>query len=138
MKKQKIEVCLCDQKIFITGDKDAIESMLMNLITNANKYSPENTRTLITTSLSDNQTIIEVRDEGKGIPESDLENIFQPYIRIKDKTSQVTEGTGLGLSIVKHIVEAHNGKIELISEVGKGSTFTLIFPTLKNEEDISN
>jgi two-component system phosphate regulon sensor histidine kinase PhoR len=128
IKNQKIEVNLLYQKVMVDGDAEAIESMLTNLITNASKYSTENTKTTVTTFISENQIAIEIKDEGKGIAESELENIFQPYFRIKEKSSSMVDGTGLGLSIVKHIVEAHNGTIKVESAINKGTTFTIFLP----------
>jgi two-component system phosphate regulon sensor histidine kinase PhoR len=73
-----------------------------------------------------------VRDNGRGISNEDLKNIFEPFKRVKAVEEKMIEGTGLGLAIVKHIMDAHNGRIEVESEPGKGSKFTLWF-LLANE-----
>jgi two-component system phosphate regulon sensor histidine kinase PhoR len=132
MKKQEIDVNLTYEKIFVLGDEQAIESMLVNLITNASKYSPENAKTTVSSSVVENQITIEIKDEGKGIAENELEKIFQPYFRIKEKSTSMVDGTGLGLSIVKHIVDAHKGKIQVESTLDKGTAFRITFPLLNN------
>ena len=70
---------------------------------------------------------IEVKDEGRGISDEDLKQIFEPFKRVKSVETKKIEGTGLGLAIVKHIMDAHQGKVEVESEIGKGSKFTLWF-----------
>ena len=71
---------------------------------------------------------LSVEDEGIGINNKDLKNIFNPFFRTDSLEVRRTGGAGLGLSIVKHIMDAHNGKIEVQSEIGKGSRFILLFP----------
>jgi len=112
----------------ITADKDAVEEAMMNILSNAIKYSEQNTSVTVSTFKRNSYTCFKVTDEGIGISESDLKNIFNPFFRTKDKDIIKAEGTGLGLSIVKHIVDAHGGKIEVESKPGKGTTFTLLFP----------
>ena len=77
-------------------------------------------------------------DEEKGITEDKLTNFFEPFFRIKEEASSLVEGTGLGLTIVKHIMDAHKGKIEVNSTPGNGSIFTLLFPLVSNEKNINN
>lgn len=132
MKNQEIELNLLKQKVYFDGDAEAIESMLINLITNASKYSPEYTKTTVAMFVIENQIVIEIKDEGKGIAENELENIFQPYFRIKEKSSSMVDGTGLGLSIVKHVIDAHKGKIKVESTLGKGTKFIITLPALNN------
>ena len=72
------------------------------------------------------------RDEGIGIPFEKITEIFEPYSRVKSNATLHAGGTGLGLAIVKHIMDAHKGKIEVLSRVGEGSTFSLTFPLFKN------
>jgi signal transduction histidine kinase len=71
---------------------------------------------------------IVIEDNGRGIPADQLKNIFEPFQRVKSEEIKNIEGTGLGLAIVKHIMDAHQGKIEIASEFGRGSKFTLCFP----------
>jgi signal transduction histidine kinase len=80
----------------------------------------------------DHRAFVEVKDQGRGIPEEDLKYIFEPFKRVTTQESRKIEGTGLGLAIVKHIMDAHHGQIEVESEVGTGSKFKLWF-SLANE-----
>jgi signal transduction histidine kinase len=72
--------------------------------------------------------VVNVKDEGAGIADEDVKNIFDPFFRTKNTKIVKAEGTGLGLAIVKHIIDAHNGKIDVKSEISKGSTFSISFP----------
>lgn len=110
------------------GDKDLIESALSNLLVNAVKYC--DTDPMITITLEKTQTdmLITVTDNGIGIPEEDIENIFQRFYTVDKAKSKKLGGSGLGLSIVKTIVEKHFGSISVQSKLGKGTTFTLTFP----------
>jgi two-component system phosphate regulon sensor histidine kinase PhoR len=78
-------------------------------------------------------TGIKVRDSGRGIEKIQLRKIFEPYYRSEKEAELKEKGTGLGLAIVKHIMDAHNGKVEVESQVGKGSIFTLWFPEIIDE-----
>ena len=113
----------------VLGDEDLLVTALRNLLDNAVAYSPEKTRVLVSTS-TDGPDIIElsVADQGIGIPERDLERIFELFYRVDPARSRVTGGTGLGLAIVKHVTAAHGGKVEVTSKEGAGSTFTLRLP----------
>lgn len=123
-----VEVNLIPNDIMIYADKDAVEEALINLISNSLKYSKEKKVICVSTIYENDFMVLSVEDEGLGIDKENLENIFNPFFRIDSKEVQRTGGAGLGLSIVKHIMDAHNGKIEVQSEVGKGSKFKLLFP----------
>ena len=102
---------------------------LRNLLENAVAYSPEQTRVLITTRRANgNVAEISVADQGIGIPERDLERIFERFYRVDPARSRATGGTGLGLAIAKHVTVAHGGTITVWSKEGAGSTFTLRLP----------
>lgn len=110
----------------------------MNIIENAVNYNKENGIVEIATSIKNNNVNILIKDTGIGIQKEDLERIFERFYRAD--TSRNTEGTGLGLSIAKAIIEAHSGKIEVKSEFGKGSCFTITFPSIhedRAEEHVS-
>jgi two-component system sensor histidine kinase SenX3 len=113
----------------VLGDEDLLVTALRNLLDNAVAYSPEKTRVLVSTG-RDGPDIVElsVADQGIGIPERDLERIFERFYRVDPARSRVTGGTGLGLAIVKHVTAAHGGKVEVTSKEGSGSTFTLRLP----------
>ncbi len=135
IKKINLIMDIGSDESFITADKDAVEEAMMNILSNAIKYSEQNTSITVSTFKRNSYVCFKVADEGIGISESDRKDIFKSFYRTKDTKAVKTEGTGLGLSIVKHIVEAHDGKIEVESKPGKGSIFTLLFPKLKKEHE---
>ena len=114
----------------IIADEELLQIALINLIDNAQKYSPENSAIGVGTIQIDNMTGIYVEDHGHGIPNEERSNIFDEYIRLKGKNN--ARGLGLGLSIVKKISELHGGRIEVISELGAGSSFILWFASISN------
>jgi len=73
-----------------------------------------------------------VRDNGSGIPATEHSAIFQRFYRVDDRLSREREGSGLGLAIVKHVMKAHQGRVELVSAIGKGSSFSLVLPSLRH------
>jgi two-component system sensor histidine kinase SenX3 len=112
----------------VNGDRNQLTMAVNNLIENAINYSPDATRVAITLKVSDQIAEIAVSDQGIGIPEKDLERIFERFYRVDPARSRLTGGTGLGLSIVKHIATNHGGDVSLWSVEGAGSTFTIRFP----------
>jgi two-component system phosphate regulon sensor histidine kinase PhoR len=109
------------------ADPDALVQILVNLIDNARKYSPEGCDIRVS-AFRDTALRLTVDDDGVGIPETDLERIFERFYRVDKARSRAAGGTGLGLAIVKHLVELHGGWISVQSEVGVGSTFTVTLP----------
>ncbi len=116
------------QGLSLQADPEKLNQVFINLLDNAIKYTPEQGRITITASQTDEAVAIEIGDSGIGIPKEDLSRIFERFYRVDRTRSRELGGTGLGLSIVKHIVEAHGGRITVESEIGKGSRFTLLFP----------
>ena len=113
----------------VLGDEDLLVTALRNLLENAVAYSPEKTRVVITTRKTpEGHAELSVADQGIGIPERDLERIFERFYRVDPARSRATGGTGLGLAIVKHVMAAHNGKVTVRSVEGAGSTFSLYIP----------
>ena len=112
----------------VFGDRDQLLMAIHNLIENAINYSPENTNVSISTDIKDEIVTISVADQGIGIPESDLERIFERFYRVDPARSRETGGTGLGLSIVKHVATKHGGDITVWSSPNVGSTFALRLP----------
>ncbi|HJY98024.1 MAG TPA: ATP-binding protein, partial [Streptosporangiaceae bacterium] len=122
-------VAACDERVIVLGDEDLLVTALRNLLENAVAYSPERTRVVISTKKTpDGNAEVSVADQGIGIPERDLERIFERFYRVDPARSRATGGTGLGLAIVKHVMAAHNGKVTVRSVEGAGSTFTLFIP----------
>lgn len=113
----------------VTADREMIEQVILNLFTNAVKYSPEDTTIQVRVLERAADVLIEVEDEGYGIPETSQKKIFDKFYRVPDnaRVRDVT-GSGLGLSLVKEIVEAHGGEITVRSQVGVGSVFSFTLP----------
>jgi two-component system phosphate regulon sensor histidine kinase PhoR len=117
-----------DDAYKIKANRFLFEQMFINLIDNAVKYTPENGKIDIKVLNSDSQVLTEITDTGIGIPKEHLPRIFERFYRVDKTRSRNLGGTGLGLSIVKHIVIMHGGKIEVHSEEGKGSKFSIYIP----------
>jgi two-component system sensor histidine kinase SenX3 len=115
----------------VRGDDELLVTALRNLVDNAVAYSPENTRVVIATRRADAEHVeVSVTDQGIGIPDADLERIFERFYRVDPARSRQTGGTGLGLAIVKHVATKHGGEVTVWSKEGSGSTFTLCLPLL--------
>jgi len=112
------------------ADGDAIEQAVLNLLTNSMKYSKNQKEIFISTRIENAQIFIEVKDKGIGIAETDQKHIFEKYYRIQSYDKKGSAGAGLGLTVVKHIVEAHDGRIKVDSKLGQGTTFTIIIPEI--------
>jgi light-regulated signal transduction histidine kinase (bacteriophytochrome) len=109
-------------------DNHRIERVLLNLITNASKYTAEGGRVAVEINDLGKYHSVQVTDTGRGIPEDDLELIFSPFYRSKTPDTVSVAGTGLGLSIARFLAEQHEGSLTAVSTVGVGSTFTLMLP----------
>jgi PAS domain S-box-containing protein len=118
----------CDQDWWFNVDYDHIRTAIMNIISNAVKYTPEGGTLEITTSLNGGLANLSVKDSGIGINDKDLPHIFDRFFRVKGKATRHITGSGLGLSLVKEVVDAHQGYIEVSSTPEVGTTFTLSFP----------
>lgn len=112
----------------LTVDVNKFEQILGNLLTNAIKFSASHTCITVTVALRENYLEIKVKDQGQGIPMAEQINLFKPFAQISVKSTAGENSTGLGLAITKRLVLAHNGSINLDSEVGKGSTFSVCLP----------
>ena len=112
----------------VLANRRNMEEVFSNLIVNAIKYSPEGARVTVSAGIEGDSVLVKVRDTGFGIPQPDLAKIFQRFYRVKNERTRMIIGTGLGLPIVKSIVEAHNGRIKVESELEKGSTFSVYLP----------
>jgi len=124
----KIESELPDESIILKIDKEAIAQVLLNLLNNAVKYSEEEKYIKVTLCKDSASALISVIDHGVGISGEELKKIFDKFYRVPAVKTKETQGTGLGLTLAKHIVKAHGGKIEVESEVGKGSRFIVRLP----------
>ena len=124
-----------DQDIpIVLFDKSAVEGILINLFSNAIKFS-NNTKRMVVRLKNRPETIcLEVADKGIGIPPEELSNIFNRFYRVKSPTDFETSGSGLGLTLVKHAVDAHAWQIEVKSTPAEGSVFSIVIPLNANEE----
>ena len=113
----------------VFGSQEQIEAAVANLVANAVAYSGEGSRVVVSTSVDDDDRVqISVVDQGIGIPENELDRIFERFYRVDPARHRSTGGTGLGLSIVKHVAATHGGDVRVWSVHGEGSTFTLTLP----------
>jgi signal transduction histidine kinase len=124
----EIESVLPDQEIELRIDRDAISQALLNLLSNAVKFSKDKKLIRVEVSQNTDSALISVSDHGVGIPKGELNKIFEKFYRVPATHIEEKTGSGLGLALVKHIVDAHNGTIDVQSELGKGSTFTIKIP----------
>ncbi|MFV9568789.1 ATP-binding protein [Thermoanaerobacter mathranii] len=127
-KNQKLIVDLQETPRYVYIDRDKMEQVIVNLVTNAIKYTPENGMIKIMTEYDESFASLIVEDNGIGIPKEDLPRIFERFYRVDKARSRELGGTGLGLSIVKQIVELHKGEVNIESEVGKGTIVRVKLP----------
>jgi signal transduction histidine kinase len=111
----------------LMGDRNQLKRLLLNLITNAIKYNQKEGWVRISLQRKDEDALLMVADNGKGIPAKSIPNLFIRFYRVPDQEGLIS-GTGLGLAIAKRIVLNHGGTIEVDSKVGKGTTFKVILP----------
>lgn len=127
--KQKITILTELDLVYAEVDEDRIKQVIINLITNAITYTAENGKIYLRLKeLDENRIKIEVEDTGIGIPKQSLSRVFERFYRVDKDRSRESGGTGLGLAIAKHIIESHEGNIQVESEVGIGTRFTIILP----------
>ncbi|MGN6760024.1 MAG: sensor histidine kinase, partial [Leifsonia sp.] len=117
-----------DKQAQVLGNEALLVTAVHNLISNAIQYSPDDSRIGIGVRNSGGVVEIAVTDQGEGIPEEDLDRVFERFFRVDQARSRNTGGTGLGLSIVKHAVQNHGGEVRVWSQPGRGSTFTIRLP----------
>lgn len=115
----------CELNLVVQADPLRLEQILVNLLDNARRYAGEDVETHVAAKAEGSKVRIEVTDQGPGIDSSQLEAIFDRLYRVEKSRSRSHGGSGLGLAIVKELVEAHEGSIEVKSELGKGTTFTI-------------
>jgi two-component system phosphate regulon sensor histidine kinase PhoR len=116
------------ESLLVRADRGAMSDALLNLLTNAYKYGGDPPRIEVAYVQGAREVTVTVKDNGQGIPQAEHTRIFQKFYRLDDRLSREREGSGLGLAIVKHVMKAHRGRVELVSEAGKGSTFSLVLP----------
>ncbi len=123
----------CGERLNVSGIEQMLEQVFINLIDNAVKFSPENEEVSVNAYLENDRVSIDVIDHGCGIPEEHIPRLFERFYRVDKGRSRQQGGTGLGLSIVKHIVNSHKGTVEVESDPGKVTVFTVKLPFVISE-----
>ena len=125
-----IEVTLAARSCMVSGDSLRLEQVIVNLVQNAAKYSPQGGVITVTVDCDATQARVIIRDSGIGIPAAALPRVFERYYRVLDGAASLQPGMGIGLSVVKEIVALHGGTVSVESTEGEGSTFTVSLPLL--------
>lgn len=125
-----------EEECIMSVDSEVVDRILMNLLSNAIKFSYSNTNIYVTVTVNNKEVNISVKDEGPGISPENQENIFGRFYRIATKRIEES-GSGIGLDLVTQLVKIHDGKIQLISEEGKGCDFIITLP-VKIEKDVDD
>ncbi len=119
------------QELYVSGDEEQLYRLLANLVTNAIQYTPKGGFVMVFLEREDGFALLKVQDTGIGIAAADQAQIFNRFYRVQSDRSRTTGGSGLGLAIAQAITKAHQGSIQVQSELGKGSSFTVRLPLLK-------
>ena len=127
-----VEECIC------AVDPEAIDRIMMNLLSNAIKFSRENGNILVDVNVNTDNITISVKDDGMGIKKEDQDKIFNRFIQATQGEKSEFKGSGIGLDLVSYLCKAHGGKVELISEYGKGSNFIVTIPRTILDLDENN
>jgi two-component system, OmpR family, phosphate regulon sensor histidine kinase PhoR len=117
-----------DETVNLMGSQNELQSALGNLVSNAVRYTPKGGEVSISWGMQGEQAVFSVRDTGIGIEQQHIDRLTERFYRVDRGRSRETGGTGLGLSIVKHILIRHQAKLEISSQIGIGSTFSVLFP----------
>jgi signal transduction histidine kinase len=124
----KLTVSIDESIPSIEADPDALQQAILNLLSNAMKYSGSSPAIELNLRSGEREAVIEVIDHGIGIPQDEQPRIFEKFYRVRSKETESVAGTGLGLTLVKHTAEAHGGRVEVSSAPGQGSTFSMHLP----------
>ncbi len=124
----ELDISWPPERLVILADRGALTDALLNLLTNAAKYGGDQPKVQVSCEASAKAIYLSVKDSGPGIPVTEHKRIFQKFYRMDDRLSRQQEGSGLGLAIVKHVMKAHHGHVEVHSQRGQGSTFSLVIP----------
>jgi signal transduction histidine kinase len=130
-KEIALEVNVPAELPMLRADRAKLRRVLVNLVSNALKFTPRGGRVLLSATLEGPLVRVSVDDTGVGIPDEDLRDIFDKYAQARSRATRSEKGTGLGLYITRQLVELHGGHIEVRSEVGKGSTFSFTIPVAR-------
>lgn len=129
LQKKKIGISLhCPEDLYVCIDERRMEQVMLNLLHNAHQHSHEDSQITVQVLKKANTFLIQVQDEGEGIPSEDLPHIFERFYRVDKSRARATGGKGIGLAVVKEIIELHGGSIHVTSEIGTGTMFTMELP----------
>jgi signal transduction histidine kinase/type II secretory pathway pseudopilin PulG len=137
-KNQRLEMHQCGDELTVRADRDKVRQILLNLISNAVKFTPEGGQIGVDCSRVGDIVAIRVRDTGMGIPEDRLRSIFEPFVQAGRALNRTHEGVGLGLAISRDLARAMGGDITVESEVGRGSVFTVTLPSAPVSSTVVN
>jgi two-component system OmpR family sensor kinase len=121
----------------VEGDFVRIHQLLLNLLENAAKYSPQGTPITVVGAIEEDSVAVSVIDRGPGLTPEQAGHVFQKFYRVDSGLTRATEGTGLGLALCRGVVEAHGGEITVASRPGEGCTFTFQLPTEHGEAGVA-
>jgi signal transduction histidine kinase len=124
------------ENLIVNGDKVKLRQLFINILENAVRYTPTGGNISVLLEKKDSNAVTAISDTGIGIPPEHLPHIFERFYRVDKARSRADGGVGLGMAIAKYIADSHGGKIEVESQVGKGTTITVTIP-LKNPEPIA-
>jgi signal transduction histidine kinase len=127
-----------DPGITIRGDGGQLALMVRNLLDNAVRYTPEQGEISLEVRIQNDEVVLRVVDSGVGIPLRDQARVFERFYRVDEGRSREEGGTGLGLAIVKHVADLHGGHVSVSSQLGEGSTFTIVLPLAHEEAEFSS
>jgi signal transduction histidine kinase len=122
------QVDLCSADLKVVADAEKLQQILLNLLTNASKFTPSRGRVRLSCEPGSESVAITVEDTGRGIPPEQAARIFEPFVQVDARLTRTEEGVGLGLAISRDLAHGMQGEITLVSEVGKGSAFTVTIP----------
>jgi PAS domain S-box-containing protein len=132
--KKRIAIRSGWDSVSLHADRQLLKQVFLNLVGNAIKFSPEDTVIDLTYERRELCHVMSVCDQGHGIPSDKIETLFQPFTQIREHQSGAVKGTGLGLAIVKNIIELHNGKIDVDTQLNRGSCFRIMIPIQKGDD----
>ena len=123
----QIRVDIPNEMPLMEADRDKIKQVLLNLLSNAVKYNRPNGSVIVSGTFDETDISITIQDTGVGIPDESIPHLFEKFYRVREHENKAS-GTGLGLSISKQIIQGHNGRIEVKSKMGVGTSFTVYIP----------
>jgi signal transduction histidine kinase len=124
----EFRVDMCTGQLTVLADAEKLQQILLNLLTNASKFTPSGGKVRMWCDVSETNVRITVSDTGRGIPPEQIDRIFEAFVQVDSRLTRTEEGVGLGLAISRDLARGMHGEISLVSEVGKGSAFTVTIP----------